>query len=90
MKEVHSGKRYTCPTCGIKFPRNATLKRHMVIHTDEKPHVCEICPDKTSRFKTKDRLRQHMNRHEKAKYQCDLCNVKFLTAQTLIRHKQLH
>ena len=90
MKEVHSGIRYTCPTCGEAFPRNESLKRHMVKHTDEKPHVCEVCPDETSRFKTKDRLRQHMNRHDKAKHQCDLCKVKFFTAAILKRHRQLH
>ena len=90
MKEVHGDIKYACPECDKEFPRKDTLKRHMKTHTDEKPHVCEICPGEISRFKTKDHLKKHIKCHERAKYQCDLCELKFIKEETLESHRQLH
>ena len=90
MKEKHSDIKYACPECDSEFTRKYSLKRHMATHTDEKLHVCEICPDEISRFKTKDHLKKHMKCHERAKFQCDVCELRFIKAEILNRHKELH
>ena len=90
IKEVHGNIKYACTECDRKFARKDSLKRHMKRHTHEKPHVCTVCPDEISRFKTKDHLKKHMKCHERAKYQCDLCELKFIKEETLERHRQLH
>ncbi|XP_068086172.1 zinc finger protein 676 [Anabrus simplex] len=34
---------YSCDSCHKLFNRNSDLKRHLVIHTGEKPHGCTVC-----------------------------------------------
>ena len=90
VKEKHTDKKYNCKQCGRPFARKDALKRHTkTTHTQERPHVCPICPDETT-FKTRDHLNVHVKRHDRAKHQCDRCNLKFLTADALEKHKKLH
>ena len=36
---------YSCPVegCGRTFTEHSSLRKHKLIHTGEKPYVCEIC-----------------------------------------------
>ena len=54
--------RYTCThgVCGRRFSRNEHFKRHMFIHTGEKPYLCPLC-NKT--FNRTDNLAEHINIH---------------------------
>ena len=56
-----SGNSFKCKVCEKKFS-GRSLKRHMLIHTGDKPYSCPYCPYKNSRC---DNLRQHMMRKHK-------------------------
>ena len=42
---THGEKQFPCPYegCGKYFLDNSKLKRHMLVHTGEKPYKCEFC-----------------------------------------------
>jgi len=60
--DVDGKARYTCTHggCGRHFSRNEHFKRHMFIHTGEKPYLCPLC-NKT--FNRTDNLAEHINIH---------------------------
>ncbi len=57
-------KKFVCKHCDKRFKRHEHLKRHMKIHTDDRPFICEIegCNRKFSRS---DNFRAHRRTHMK-------------------------
>ena len=49
--------KYDCDVCGKKIANQATLNRHMFIHTGVKPYICDLCKQQ---FIIKRDLRNHM------------------------------
>uniref|UniRef100_A0A3Q3FQ76 C2H2-type domain-containing protein n=1 Tax=Labrus bergylta TaxID=56723 RepID=A0A3Q3FQ76_9LABR len=37
---------YPCPECGKAFRINSELKKHMMVHTGERPYSCPMCGKK--------------------------------------------
>ncbi|XP_028252317.1 zinc finger protein 729-like [Parambassis ranga] len=54
-----------CPTCSKYFPSPSKLQRHMMIHSGQKPFLCEKCGKS---FRQKSHLRIHCHTHVWSKY----------------------
>ena len=76
----------TCKICDRVFARGEYLKDHMLIHTTDRPFICEECGQA---FKSTKQLKAHQNSKPKWIH-CDICPVKFMTKMELSDHKWLH
>ena len=79
---------YKCNQCDKFFAYKSYLKRHQMIHSDEKPYKCEQCD---RRFARKCYLRSHQHTHTDVKlYECRQCNKYFAQKRYLVSHQYLH
>ncbi|KAK3605441.1 hypothetical protein CHS0354_007524 [Potamilus streckersoni] len=85
----HYSKEVMCTYCGKVCKSRGALNHHeKTIHTDKRPHVCQVCGEK---FKTKDVLERHTRRHNDTKhYMCEICGKGFTQISTLNYHKSVH
>lgn len=85
---VSSGKAFSCQICEKLFVRRTTLRRHMLIHSGDKPwhcHLCEKC------FNQKSILNRHLLVHANNKaFQCPTCHKQFTEKGALKRHEATH
>ncbi|XP_055021169.1 gastrula zinc finger protein XlCGF57.1-like [Boleophthalmus pectinirostris] len=58
------GIKHQCHFCEKKFRDKHNLKRHITVHTGEKPFSCTVCG---RCFSQKETLRQHMGLHSRSK-----------------------
>ena len=79
-KEVSN---YLCQFCTKSFTTETSLKRHILIHENAKPHSCQVC-EKTLRQKSS--LVAHQRIHTGIRFTCDICSKKFITKSLLTKH----
>uniref|UniRef100_A0A3Q2PSQ8 Zinc finger and SCAN domain-containing protein 22-like n=1 Tax=Fundulus heteroclitus TaxID=8078 RepID=A0A3Q2PSQ8_FUNHE len=77
-----------CHVCGKTFTTATHLKRHMMIHTGQRPHCCKEC-GKT--FARGECLRIHMRIHTVERpYMCKVCPKSFRQRSNLVTHMRMH
>ena len=57
---AQGGKSHECTVCGKRVALKRHLKRHLMVHTWEKPHLCTICK---KGFTQKSSLKKHLSTH---------------------------
>lgn len=50
-------RRFVCPQCNKAFKMRHHLAEHVVVHNDEKPYKCPVCP---ARFKRSKQTKRHV------------------------------
>ncbi|CAG5043651.1 unnamed protein product [Parnassius apollo] len=80
--------RFECDYCGKEFSMKPLLKRHLKLHSIDRPFICPKCP---KRYTRQDQLLEHMKRHNKVKtHICTYCNKGFFQLCSLKDHLRVH
>ena len=81
-------KSYPCPNCDYVAREPSKLKRHLTVHSSEKPFACSLC---TFRTKRAEDLAKHRSSHTGEKpYHCHLCGYEAREKYLLNRHLVIH
>lgn len=72
--------------CSKGYTRKDKLTRHAVVHTGERPFVCQHCGKS---FTRKDKLQRHEMIHKVDKpFTCVPCNLEFVRQETFNAHME--
>lgn len=81
-------RRHLCKGCGKTFGHCSDLRKHVLVHTGERPFHCRVC---TKTFSRSTNLNKHMKVHTGQKpYFCTDCPKSFATKGDLQRHLIIH
>uniref|UniRef100_A0A1Q3EYH8 C2h2-type zn-finger protein n=1 Tax=Culex tarsalis TaxID=7177 RepID=A0A1Q3EYH8_CULTA len=82
-------KQFSCSQCPMRFVTRAEVRVHASTHNKTQNHVCEICG---SRFTRNVSLVKHVKvvHAGERRHPCQLCPLKFPTADHLKRHMRTH
>mmetsp|Transcript_20395 Transcript_20395/g.32867 ORF Transcript_20395/g.32867 Transcript_20395/m.32867 type:complete len:426 (+) Transcript_20395:253-1530(+) len=85
---VHDSGKYSCKLCNRTFNFRFNLKRHVKMHTGQRPYVCAVCK---YAFNLKGNLQIHFRVHMKIKpFGCFICKRRFTMKQNRDTHMRTH
>ncbi|KRT79978.1 zinc-finger associated domain containing protein, partial [Oryctes borbonicus] len=90
MRNHSEGKSFACPVedCKRKFSWKPTLKRHMLVHSNEKQFLCYICG---VGYSAADSFWYHLKSHQDQRpYLCTCCGKSYKQAIHLKYHMHSH
>ncbi|XP_050025432.1 uncharacterized protein [Dermacentor andersoni] len=74
--------------CGKQFSSSSHVKTHMLTHSGERPHKCDLCPKS---FAVISNLKAHRKIHLGQKdHACDVCGKRFYTSSDMKSHRTMH
>ncbi|KAM3848290.1 zinc finger protein 202-like [Vipera latastei] len=77
---------YECSYCGKRWPCQSQLRRHVKIHTGERPHKCTDCGKS---FSNSSNLSQHKRVHTGERpYSCKDCGKSYRRRASLLQHER--
>jgi len=86
-KQQKPGKN-VCGLCGKQSSSKCKLKKHLMIHTGEKPFPCEECG---KRFVDREHWKRHSRVHSGERpFQCSVCKKQFTDNSILKTHSRIH
>ncbi|XP_038587337.1 zinc finger protein 436-like [Micropterus salmoides] len=84
----HSKEKIMCSECGKGLSSQGALKRHMIIHTGERPYKCSEC---ARTFNKKSILIAHLTTHSGIKeFVCGVCGKACARREHLTVHMRTH
>ena len=87
-EEGTSRKQLQCEVCGYSCTLPYLLKRHKLVHSDEKPYMCSACGKS---FRHLSALKNHERVHTGERpYECEVCGLRCKTVGNLIKHRASH
>ncbi|KAI5645627.1 zinc-finger associated domain (zf-AD) domain-containing protein [Phthorimaea operculella] len=88
MANEHDDIRETCPVCNNKY-QPVYLRKHLALHQQEKPFMCDICG---KNFKISGQLTRHRTTHfiTKLEFKCPECPYRGRFKENLKLHMRTH
>ena len=85
-------KVYKCSHCEKVFKSACDMKRHLTVHSSEKPYLCEFC---NTSFTLQQNLarhiqKQHSQQGQEERYKCEFCGNDYKDKSSLKTHQLKH